>query len=48
MLFSEDEIRNEFVDITFDFLKTELVILSEGPYHQGEGKVIRFIGTKNI
>jgi 2-polyprenyl-3-methyl-5-hydroxy-6-metoxy-1,4-benzoquinol methylase len=48
MLFSEDEVRNEFVDITFDFLKTELVILNEGPYHQGEGKVIRFIGTKNI
>jgi 2-polyprenyl-3-methyl-5-hydroxy-6-metoxy-1,4-benzoquinol methylase len=47
MLFSEDEVRNEFVDITFDFLKTELVILNEGPYHQGEGKVIRFIGTKN-
>ncbi len=47
MLFSEDEVRKEFVNVTFDFLKTQLVVLNEGPYHQGEGKVIRFIGTKN-
>jgi ubiquinone/menaquinone biosynthesis C-methylase UbiE len=47
MLFSEDEVRKEFVNVTFDFLKTQLVMLNEGPYHQGEGKVIRFIGTKN-
>ena len=30
-----------------NFLNTQLVMLNEGPYHQGEGKVIRFIGTKN-
>jgi ubiquinone/menaquinone biosynthesis C-methylase UbiE len=48
MLFSEEEVRKEFVNVTFDFLKTQLVVLNEGPYHQGEGKVIRFIGTKNI
>ncbi|WP_396196845.1 class I SAM-dependent methyltransferase [Flavobacterium sp.] len=47
MLFSEEEVRKEFVNVTFDFLKTQLVVLNEGPYHQGEGKVIRFIGTKN-
>lgn len=47
MLFSEDEVRKEFVNVTFDFLKSQLVMLNEGPYHQGEGKVIRFIGTKN-
>lgn len=47
MLFSEDEVRKEFVDITFDFLKTETILLNEGPYHQGEGKVIRFTGKKN-
>ena len=47
MLFSEEEVRKEFVNVTFDFLKTQLVMLNEGPYHQGEGKVIRFIGTKN-
>lgn len=47
MLFSEDEVRKEFVNVTFDFLETELVVLNEGQYHQGEGKVIRFIGTKN-
>lgn len=47
MLFSEEEVRKEFVNVTFDFLKSQLVMLNEGPYHQGEGKVIRFIGTKN-
>lgn len=47
MLFSEEEVRKEFVNVTFDFLKAQLVVLNEGPYHQGEGKVIRFIGTKN-
>ena len=39
MLFSEDEVRKEFVNVTFDFLKTQLVMLNEGPYHQGEGKL---------
>jgi ubiquinone/menaquinone biosynthesis C-methylase UbiE len=47
MLFSEEEVRKAFLNVTFDFLKTQLVMLNEGPYHQGEGKVIRFIGTKN-
>lgn len=47
MLFYEEEVRKEFVNVTFDFLKSQLVMLNEGPYHQGEGKVIRFIGTKN-
>lgn len=47
MLFSEDEVREEFPSINFDFLKTAIIDLAEGPYHQGKGAVIRFIGTKH-
>jgi ubiquinone/menaquinone biosynthesis C-methylase UbiE len=46
MLFSEIEIKEEFPNINFEFLQTEIVNLDEGPYHQGAGAVIRFIGTK--
>lgn len=46
MLFSEDEVKNEFTRVNFDFLKTEIVDLNEGPYHQGKGVVVRFIGNK--
>ncbi|MEZ7499400.1 class I SAM-dependent methyltransferase [Flavobacterium sp. Arc3] len=46
MLFSEEEVKEEFKNIAFDFLKTEIIELSEGPFHQGKGSVIRFIGKK--
>jgi ubiquinone/menaquinone biosynthesis C-methylase UbiE len=46
MLFSEDEVKEEFQGITFDFLKTEIIELNEGAFHQGKGSVVRFIGTK--
>jgi 2-polyprenyl-3-methyl-5-hydroxy-6-metoxy-1,4-benzoquinol methylase len=46
MLFSEDEVKNEFTRVNFDFLKKEIIKLNEGPYHQGEASVIRFIGNK--
>jgi 2-polyprenyl-3-methyl-5-hydroxy-6-metoxy-1,4-benzoquinol methylase len=46
MLFSEEEVKNEFPAISFDSLSTEKIVLDEGPFHQGEGVVVRFIGTK--
>ncbi|MFY8096221.1 MAG: class I SAM-dependent methyltransferase [Flavobacterium sp.] len=46
MLFSEDEVKNEFTCVNFDFLKTEIIDLNEGSHHQGKGSVIRFIGNK--
>lgn len=46
MLFSEEEVRNEFITILFDSLSTKKIILNEGLFHQGEGVVVRFIGTK--
>lgn len=47
MLFSEDEVKNEFLSINFNFLETVIIALEEGPFHQGKGAVIRFIGTKH-
>ncbi|RTL10978.1 MAG: class I SAM-dependent methyltransferase [Flavobacteriaceae bacterium] len=46
MLFSEGEVHNEFPAISFDSLSTEKIVLDEGLFHQGEGVVVRFIGTK--
>lgn len=47
MLFSEEEVKDEFNLVSFDFLTKEIVALNEGPYHQGKGSVIRFLATKN-
>jgi 2-polyprenyl-3-methyl-5-hydroxy-6-metoxy-1,4-benzoquinol methylase len=46
MLFSEEEVKNEFPDVVFTSLSTEKIVLDEGLFHQGEGVVVRFIGTK--
>ncbi len=46
MLFSEEEVHNEFPAISFDSLSTEKIVLDEGLFHQGEGVVVRCIGTK--
>jgi ubiquinone/menaquinone biosynthesis C-methylase UbiE len=46
MLFSEEEVKDEFQNIDFHFLKTEIIELNEGPFHQGKGSVVRFIGKK--
>lgn len=46
MLFSEEEVKEEFENIDFDFLKTEIIELNEGEFHQGKGSVVRFIGKK--
>ncbi len=46
MLFSEEEVKEEFENVDFDFIKTEIIELNEGAYHQGKGSVVRFIGKK--
>jgi ubiquinone/menaquinone biosynthesis C-methylase UbiE len=46
MLFSEEEVKKEFPNVPFDILSTEKILLDEGLFHQGEGIVVRFIGTK--
>jgi hypothetical protein len=48
MLFSKETIQNDFLD--FDVIKLEEVEveLKEGIYHNGKGKVIRFVGRKRV
>ncbi len=46
MLFSEEEVRRDFPDFEFLFLKEEIIHLREGIYHEGEGAVIRFVARK--
>lgn len=48
MLFSEKEIREEFLGLSFVSIAQEEIDLAEGKYHQGKGSVIRFIGIKDV
>lgn len=47
MLFSVESIKNDFPDFEIIQLEELEVELKEGKYHNGIGKVIRFIGKKN-
>lgn len=46
LLYSLEDIVNEFSELDFLQLSKEVIELSEGKYHQGEAVVIRFTGTK--
>ena len=46
MLFSVEKIKNEFPTLEIIQLEEVEVELNEGLYHQGKGKVIRFVGRK--
>ena len=46
MLFSIAAIESDFKALDFIELKEEVIELSEGPFHQGTGSVIRFVGRK--
>jgi 2-polyprenyl-3-methyl-5-hydroxy-6-metoxy-1,4-benzoquinol methylase len=46
MLFSIEEIQNDFSDFEIIELKETEVELKEGLYHNGKGSVIRFVGRK--
>jgi len=46
MLFSEAQLKNDFPNVSFDFLTTEVISLDEGKYHQGLGSVVRFRAKK--
>ncbi len=47
MLFSEDEIRDEFPDLQFRSIDKIVTELSEGSFHSGLASVIRFVGIKS-
>ena len=46
LLYSLEDVVNEFIDLDFEKLSKEKVVLSEGPGHSGPAIVIRFIGVK--
>jgi len=46
MLFSEEEVKEEFLGLKFEFLSTEIIDLNESKYHQGRASVVRFIAYK--
>lgn len=46
MLFSIEEIKEEFSGLKFEILEQQTIQLNEGEHHQGKGEVIRFAGTK--
>lgn len=46
MLFSIEEIKDEFPQLDFTLLSEEHINLSQGAYHQGKSDVIRFVGIK--
>lgn len=46
MLFSELQVKQDFLNVAFDFLTTEVISLDEGKYHQGLGSVVRFKAKK--
>lgn len=47
MLFSEEEIKEEFPNVQFSVLETIETELNEGKYHIGKANVVRFIAIKN-
>jgi len=48
LLYSVDEMQKLFPTIRFSHCQEELVVLDEGPYHQGEAVVIRLTGRKQV
>ncbi len=46
MLFSIEEIKDEFSQLQFELLEQKSIQLKEGRFHQGKAEVLRFVGTK--
>ena len=46
MLYSIDELQNDFSNLQILYLKEELIDLNESEKHSGEANVIRFVGMK--
>ena len=46
MLYSLNEIKNDFSEMQTIFLEKETIILDEGDKHKGEASIIRYVGKK--
>lgn len=46
LLFSLEEIREDFKDLDILLLTEEEIVITEGPFHEGKASVVRLIGKK--
>lgn len=46
MLFSNEELQSDFTGLSEMEVRTEVINLDEGEFHQGKASVVRFIGKK--
>jgi 2-polyprenyl-3-methyl-5-hydroxy-6-metoxy-1,4-benzoquinol methylase len=46
LLYTLQDIVEDFIDLDFEKLSKEKIVLNEGKGHEGEGVVIRFVGNK--
>ncbi|MCL4548882.1 MAG: class I SAM-dependent methyltransferase [Bacteroidetes bacterium] len=46
LLYSLEDIVNDFIELDFAKLSKEIVELNEGKFHEGKGSVVRFVGIK--
>lgn len=46
LLYSLEDITEDFIELDFEYFAKEIVVLNEGRGHQGKASVIRFIGIK--
>ncbi|MGK9475719.1 class I SAM-dependent methyltransferase [Melioribacter sp. OK-6-Me] len=46
LLYSLEDIAEDFIDLDFEYFAKEIVTLNEGKGHKGKASVIRFIGIK--
>ncbi|MFA3783439.1 class I SAM-dependent methyltransferase [Melioribacteraceae bacterium 4301-Me] len=46
MLYSLEDVVEDFIEMDFETLTKETILLNEGELHNGEAVVIRFVGTK--
>ncbi len=46
MLYSLEQIGNNFLPLKHELLREENILLSEGEFHHGEASVVRFVGVK--
>ncbi len=46
LLYSLEDIVNDFIELDFEYLAKEIISLDEGILHKGEASVIRFVGVK--
>lgn len=47
LLYSLEDISEEFIELDFENFSKEIITLDEGKYHQGKAAVIRFVGEKH-